>query len=68
MTTINLRELYPWYTEDAFIEVSDRNFSYRFGKMQGVNRSSSKKGDTAASIGSVATLPKKHLSVLCLLG
>ena len=23
MTTINLRELYPWYTEDAFIEVSD---------------------------------------------
>ena len=22
-TTINLRELYPWYTEDAFIEVSD---------------------------------------------
>ena len=23
--------------------------------------------DTAASIGSVATLPKKHLSVLCLL-
>ena len=35
-----------------------RNFSYRFGKTQGVNRSSSKKGDTAASIGSVATLPK----------
>ena len=23
MTTINLRELYPWYTEDTFIEVSD---------------------------------------------
>ena len=23
MTTINLRELYPWYTEEAFIEVSD---------------------------------------------
>ena len=23
MTTINLRELYPWYTEDASIEVSD---------------------------------------------
>ena len=23
LTTINLRELYPWYTEDAFIEVSD---------------------------------------------
>ena len=23
MTTINLRELYPWYTEDAFIEVYD---------------------------------------------
>ena len=23
MTTINLRELYPWYTEDAFIEVFD---------------------------------------------
>ena len=23
MTTINLRELHPWYTEDAFIEVSD---------------------------------------------
>ena len=23
MTTINLRELYPWYTEDAYIEVSD---------------------------------------------
>ena len=23
MTTINLRELYPWHTEDAFIEVSD---------------------------------------------
>ena len=23
MTTINLRELYPWYTGDAFIEVSD---------------------------------------------
>ena len=23
MTTINLRELYPWYTEGAFIEVSD---------------------------------------------
>ena len=22
-TTINLRELYPWYTEDTFIEVSD---------------------------------------------
>ena len=23
MTTINLRELYAWYTEDTFIEVSD---------------------------------------------
>ena len=23
MTTINLRELYPWYTEDSFIGVSD---------------------------------------------
>ena len=23
MTTINLRELYPWYSEDTFIEVSD---------------------------------------------
>lgn len=23
MTTINLRELYPWYTEDTFIKVSD---------------------------------------------
>lgn len=23
MTTINLRELYPWYTEDTFIEVPD---------------------------------------------
>ena len=23
MTTINLRELYPWYAEDTFIEVSD---------------------------------------------
>ena len=23
MTMINLRELYPWYTEDTFIEVSD---------------------------------------------
>ena len=23
MTTINLRELYPWYTKDTFIEVSD---------------------------------------------
>ena len=45
-----------------------RNFSYRFGKTQGVNRSSSKKGDTAASIGSVATLPKMPLPVHCLLG
>ena len=23
MTTINLRELYPWYTEDTFMEVPD---------------------------------------------
>ena len=23
MTTINLRELYPWYTEDTFMEVTD---------------------------------------------
>ena len=29
MTTINLRELYPWYTEDAFIEVSDEVAAFR---------------------------------------
>ena len=38
-----------------------------FAKLRLCRRCSSE-GDTVASIGSVATLPKKHLSVLCLLG
>ena len=28
MTTLNLRELYPWYTEDALIEVSDEEAAF----------------------------------------
>ena len=59
MRTINLRELYPWYTEDAFIEVSDEVAAFLEEDKCNVTRSVSKMTEIEGWGGKRWDKPKK---------